>query len=552
VAKISCKTSLRADELDERRSLRILLVEENGDDEHRFRETIENLLNCGMVTTYTSIGQALAASNFSEYDIAVIGDGEAANSVLDDVALFKSACSALPQIVLTRCDDEQVAQSAIDIGAQDYLIKPLARDGSIRDRMLYAIARHAMNISDRVVIQQLEATSQLDSLTNLLNRRAFDQEFERQLAIANRNGSPLSVGVIDIDFFKTINDKFGHMVGDQTLVSFAKLLKITSRVSDIPCRFGGEEFCVILADTDAEEAFIWAEKVCRSVRETKLDSSRGPISITVSIGVATLPKGATSIRETLEQADAGCLEAKSRGRDQVVVAFSQDPLKAGCSANGNSLMMSLQAQDVMSLVHLTVLESISIAEAARLMLDCQSEVLAVVTSTGTFRGLLTNEDIVSHILRNGDWNDQIDSITGQTATFHEDTAFERVWNTFQRLPIRRAIVTRDERPVGIINRGQLLRRLATDLDLFNLPIKATGEAQSSTTRVFEQINQLASDYLSGKFVDADELHEKVTLVSLASQLQELSTQLLSFSAPRPRPGKDNRENICSATAFVNL
>ncbi len=89
-----------------------------------------------------------------------------------------------------------------------------------------------------------------------------------------------------------------------------KVLKMTSRVSDIPCRFGGEEFCVILPDTDAEQAFIWAESICRSVRETKLDTSRGPLSITVSIGVATLPKETTSIQDTLEQADAGCLEAK--------------------------------------------------------------------------------------------------------------------------------------------------------------------------------------------------------------------------------------------------
>ncbi len=552
MAKISCKTSLRTDELDERRSLRILLVEANKDDEDRFRDTIENFLQCGKVTTYKSIGQALTATHFSEYDIAVIGDGEASMSVLDDVALFKSECSALPQIILTKCEDALLAQASIDAGAQDCLIKPLARDGSIRDRMLYAIARHAMSISDRIVIQQLEATSQLDALTNLLNRRAFDLEFERQAGIANRSGSPLSIGLIDIDFFKTINDKFGHMVGDQALVAFAQVLKMTSRASDIPCRFGGEEFCVILPDTDAEQAFNWAESICRSVRETKLDTSRGPLSITVSIGVATLPKETTSIQDTLEQADAGCLEAKRRGRDQVVVAYSQDSRKKSGNAIGNPFLATLQAKEVMSLIHMTVLKSKTIAEAARLMLDCQSEVLPVVTYTGAFRGLLTNEDIVSHILRRGSWNDEIDLITGQTATFYEETLFKQIWNTFQRLPIRRAIVIRDDKPVGIINRGQLLRRLATDLELLNLPFMATGVPQRNAVQVFQQIQRTANDYLTGQFDKSDDAYQQVTLVSLASQLQELATQLLSFSAPHHNHKLNKRGAVCSANAFVSL
>ncbi len=550
MGKISCKTSFRTDALDERRPLRILLVEANQADEKRFRETVDSCLMGGCVVTYQSVREALESADLAEFDIAVIGDSNSETSLLEDASLFKDSSPNLPQIILTEIADEQMAQASIDVGAQDYLIKPIENDSSIQERMLYAIARHAMSVSDRVVIQQLQATSQLDGLTKLLNRAAFNRESERQVAIANRNGTPLSIGMIDVDFFKTINDKYGHMVGDQVLVALGEILTNTSQVSDLPCRFGGEEFCVILPDTDDEQAFVWAERVCRTVRETKIDTRQGPISITVSIGTATLTRGATSIDTALEQADAGCIEAKSRGRDQVVVASSAHLLNASKDDSRNPMLENVRASDVMSTILMTVPESTTIANAARLMLECQCEAVPVVTSEGTLRGLLTNEEIVSHILRKGSWEDEIDSIAGQTVTFPEVTPFAQIWGVFQRLPIRRAVVTRNDKPIGVINRGQLLRRLATTLELTEMPSNTTAVQTSSLQQIFGEIKRTADNYLIGNLGNTDDAQQDMSLVVAASQLQELASQLLQLASP----AKNRHSTLatCSAAALVNL
>ncbi len=550
MSKISCKTSIQTIESDDRRPLRILLIEANHDDEKRFREMVDSCLIGGSVAVYKSLHKAMESANLAEFDIAVIGDSNPDTSLLEDVSLFKDFCPGLPQIILSEISNEQMAQASIDFGAQDYLVKSIDYNGTIQERMLYAIARHAMSESDRIVIEQLRATSQLDGLTKLLNRAAFDRESERQVAIANRNGTPLSIGMIDVDFFKTVNDKYGHMVGDQVLVALAGLLTKTSRVSDLPCRFGGEEFCVILPDTDDEQAFVWAEHVCRTVRETKIETRQGPISITVSIGTATFVKGSTSIDTALEQADAGCIEAKSRGRDQVVVANSAHLLNASKDESRNPMLENVRASDVMSTILMTVPESTTIASAARLMLECQCEAVPVVTAAGTLRGLLTNEEIVSHILRQGSWEDEIDSIAGQTVTFPEDTPFEQIWGVFQRLPIRRAVVTCNEKPIGVINRGQLLRRLATTLELTELTSDASEVQTSSLHHIFDEIKRTADDYLTRKTANADEAQQDIALVVAASQLQELASQLLQLASP----GQSRHSSLatCSAAALVNL
>ena len=550
MGKISCKTNFRTDELDERGPLNILLIESSQDDTKRFRSTVESGLAGCFIVTCKNVADAIALARESEFEIAVLGDCLGTTSLLENVRMFADSCPNLPLIVLTEIDDEAIAQASIDFGAQDYLVKPVSDVSVIQQRMLYAIARHAMIVSDRVVIQQLKATSQLDPLTKLNNRAAFDRESERQVAISNRNGTPLSIGMIDADFFKSINDKYGHMVGDQVLVGLAQLLTTVSRVSDIPCRFGGEEFCVILPDTDDEQAFVWAERVCRSVRESKIETRQGPISITVSIGTATLIKGATKIDDALEQADAGCLEAKSRGRDQVVVATSASLLNHSKGEHHIPLLQNVKASDVMSTILMTIPESMAIANAASLMLECHCEAVPVVTPSGTLRGLLTNEEIVSHVLRGGSWNETIESIAGQTVSFPDNTPFSQIWGLFQRLPIRRAIVTCGEKPVGIINRGQLLRRLATSLELSDSKSELPEVQANSSRQIFNEIKRTAEVYLMNNAAKADSDEQDFSLLIAATQLQELASELLQLSSP----SKNHRSSLAtsSAAALVNL
>jgi len=510
----------------------------------------ENNFSADNITQARTVLEAIKTATKIKFDIVVLAVSTGGFQLEEDISQLKSGLASLPLVVLARSDDEGTTNVSIDLGAQDCFYKPIDDYAAIRRRMLYAIARHASSETDQQTIRQLQATSQLDSLTGLFNRAAFKRESDRQVAIAKRNGTPLSIAMIDVDFFKTVNDKYGHMVGDDVLVGLASLFGNVSRITDIAYRYGGEEFCFILPDTDEEQSFNWANRLCRTVREMKLDTRQGPLSITISIGTATLAPGSTSIDETLERADAGCIEAKNRGRDQVVVATRENLVNQSKTGKHNPLLENVRACDVMSTILLTVPESMTIGQASRMMLECQSEVIPVLVSSGKLSGLITNEEIVSHVLRGGSWEDTVDSIAGQTVTFPEDTPFSQIWAMFQRLPIRRAVVTRDEKPVGIINRGQLLRRLAAQLELEETETELSVEHSKSSRQILNEVKRTADNYLQTLSEKKTNDEQDFSLLVAATQLQELASQLLQVSSPAPAHGMGLA--TCSAAALTNL
>ena len=443
-----------------------------------------------------------------------------------------------------------MAKKLLEYSDHDFFYTPLDNYTALRTRMLYAIAHHANSEADQQTIRHLQATSQLDSLTGLFNRAAFKRESERQVAIARRNGTPLSVGMLDIDFFKSINDKYGHMIGDDVLVEIGAMFERTSRVTDIAYRYGGEEFCFLLPDTDEEQSYVWATRLCNKIREAKLQTRGGELSVTASIGVATMKPGSTSIDDILERADAGCIEAKNRGRNQVIVASRETIANSEKSGRHNPLIEHVRAKDVMSAIMMTIPESATLEQASGLMLECQCEVIPVLTSSGKLSGLLTNEEIVSHILRGGNWADSVASIAGQTISFPEETPFSQIWGMFQRLPIRRAVVTHGEIPIGIINRGQLLRRLTTQLQFGDNANDLNGGRSGSVRQILNEVVRTAHSYLettSKKPLDGE---SDYSLLIAATQLQEFASQLLQVSAPIPDLAASG--GTCSAVALTNL
>jgi diguanylate cyclase (GGDEF)-like protein len=157
-----------------------------------------------------------------------------------------------------------------------------------------------------------------DSLTGLPNKRAVSDTTKRMFAQASRTETPVSLLMLDLDHFKGVNDRFGHAVGDQVLANVGAVLREAVRGSDFAGRNGGEEFCVVLPDTDVDGAREAAEKIRALIADISLPGV--DLSITASIGIATYPEHAVSVERLERLADAALYLAKRSGRDRAEVA----------------------------------------------------------------------------------------------------------------------------------------------------------------------------------------------------------------------------------------
>lgn len=172
--------------------------------------------------------------------------------------------------------------------------------------------------------QELEQMALHDPMTGLANRRKFCSRYDLELARQSGTGNPLALLLVDVDHFKSINDRFGHLVGDECLRRIANLLSSALRVTDLVGRFGGEEFMVLLSDTDPEEALQVAETLRRVVEASSLGTPEGdPLAITVSIGVAARPASdRRDFEQVLTEADRGVYAAKHAGRNCVCAGWN--------------------------------------------------------------------------------------------------------------------------------------------------------------------------------------------------------------------------------------
>lgn len=172
--------------------------------------------------------------------------------------------------------------------------------------------------------RELEELSYKDPLTGVANRRMLDQILEQEWVDARRNCQPLSLVIIDIDYFKQYNDSFGHFKGDECLRQVASLLAVSAcRARDVVARFGGEEFVLVLPQTDAHAALTVAERCFAALQDANIPHPASPVSsqLTLSCGVATcLPHHQSSLDDFLEQADKALYKAKDGSRNCIVVA----------------------------------------------------------------------------------------------------------------------------------------------------------------------------------------------------------------------------------------
>jgi len=179
----------------------------------------------------------------------------------------------------------------------------------------------SLAIANLQLRDKLRSQSIRDPLTGLFNRRYMEESLVRELHRAKRKKAPLTVLMIDIDHFKRFNDTMGHEAGDALLREFGVFLREHVRVDDTPCRYGGEEFTVILPDADSEGALGRAESLREGARRISVGTQLGvPSGVTISVGLATYPDHGDNIADLVRTADAALYVAKSAGRDRVVVS----------------------------------------------------------------------------------------------------------------------------------------------------------------------------------------------------------------------------------------
>jgi diguanylate cyclase (GGDEF)-like protein len=166
--------------------------------------------------------------------------------------------------------------------------------------------------------KELLDQSRRDFLTKALNRRAFEGIVAGEWSRALRHDHPTSFLMVDIDHFKKVNDQYGHSAGDNVLVDVSSIAQTVLRQEDIWCRYGGEEFAVMLPETGGKEATAIAERLRCVIEQARITTLNGPLKVTVSIGASERTSGRTHWGEVLEVADQALYKAKSSGRNCVV------------------------------------------------------------------------------------------------------------------------------------------------------------------------------------------------------------------------------------------
>ncbi len=220
-------------------------------------------------------------------------------------------------IILTGEDEAEDKILGLDLGADDYITKPF-QPGELLARI--RAAKRIVDLQKELLEsnRRLELLSITDGLTKLNNHRHFQDELARSFEESQRYHRPLSLVIADIDFFKKVNDTYGHAVGDDVLKCVAQLFQQSSRSTDLAARYGGEEFTMLLPETHLDDAIAFAEKLRALIEQTPIETQAGSLHVTISLGVATVPHSRIrSPKELIVCADRALYRAKKAGRNQV-------------------------------------------------------------------------------------------------------------------------------------------------------------------------------------------------------------------------------------------
>jgi diguanylate cyclase (GGDEF)-like protein len=229
---------------------------------------------------------------------------------------------ALPRMSVVSGDGQPFAESERRVIEQIFDVLRVVEESEARyvelEQRMLALQRENLDLT--VKNRMLSEVSSRDSLTGLYNRWFVLEKIDSELNRALRHGSPMSLLMLDLDHFKRVNDTWGHSAGDQVLQGIGRLLRDSCRVYDVPGRYGGEEFCIVLPETKTGNTAAVAERIRQRLATNELPCGDGSIAVTVSIGIAgtdSADAGTLNPAELIDRADRALYAAKNRGRNRV-------------------------------------------------------------------------------------------------------------------------------------------------------------------------------------------------------------------------------------------
>lgn len=296
---------------------RILVV----DDEEEIRSTLDDLLteHKFKVILAKNAKEALSVLKRHRVDLVI---SDLVMPGMNGIALTKEIIDMNPQmpvIVMTGYASIEYAVESMKAGAFDFISKPFKLNHTLFVIEKALETKRLQELAQKSTYYR--ELSNIDELTGINNHRFFKQTLRSETDRHMRYGRQLSLLMIDIDDFKSVNDQHGHLIGDQVLHQVAQLLKKTIRGCDLISRYGGEEFTVILPETSESEAIMVAKRILSTVNSHRFENIKAKLQqkITVTIGLASFPKDATTATQLIQKSDIALYQGKQEGKNRLCI-----------------------------------------------------------------------------------------------------------------------------------------------------------------------------------------------------------------------------------------
>jgi two-component system, cell cycle response regulator len=297
---------------------RILVIEDRAESATWFLNALKPANEASAADTFE---EALVRVRGGDFDLVIVSLGVRGFDGLRLCSQLRSLPEGrnIPILVVVSDGERRKLNQALEMGVNDYLTRPVDKNELVaRVRTQLRKKRYADRLRHNVQLSLEMAIT--DQLTGLHNRRYMSRHLDNLIAQSRKTGKTLAFVIMDIDFFKSVNDVHGHDIGDEVLQEFGRRIVSNIRGIDLACRYGGEEFVVVMPDTDVAFAYSVAERLRKSIETTPVVISRAPgkLAITVSMGIAGSEGDHDTAEALLHRADQALYRAKNTGRNRVV------------------------------------------------------------------------------------------------------------------------------------------------------------------------------------------------------------------------------------------